>query len=379
MMGEKSLVQRVFSLVRGLNDRSLGLFIFFVTSRCNARCAHCFYWKNLNKTKEDLTLGEIAKMVRSMPPFSQVLFSGGEPFLRKDLVDIIKLFYRYTRTRVFSIPTNGTLPERILAVVEEVLRSCPEAMFSVNFSIDGLGDYHDRRRGVPGCFEKVMKSIGALRHLRNHYPSRLEIKTNTVISSDNLDEVRSLISFFKKQGNALNDCLFEVLRGDPKDSRLKKKLSPKDLDKVFRQVRRLRFFLLCQAHTSFWTRLLKLANLRLVQNIQRAGYFGRGWGVPCLAGQTAMVVDHNGNFRHCELRAPVVNLRRLGMDFTTALASPQSIQEGQSIARARCWQECTHLCFIYYSIFKSYKTYLLFVPLALVQTFIEFFAFYYVR
>ena len=91
-----SLLKRILLLLGDFKDRSLQLCIFFVTSACNARCAHCFYWKNLNHQKQDLTFGEISKMVESMPPFGQVLFSGGEPFLRKDLVKIIQLFYKYT-------------------------------------------------------------------------------------------------------------------------------------------------------------------------------------------------------------------------------------------------------------------------------------------
>ena len=66
--------------------------IFFVTSVCNAKCRTCFYWEELNQ-RGDLTLDEIRKLAFSMPPFTDLWLSGGEPMLRRELTDIIHLFH----------------------------------------------------------------------------------------------------------------------------------------------------------------------------------------------------------------------------------------------------------------------------------------------
>src|SRR5688500_19366188 len=61
---------------------------FFVTSRCNAKCSHCFYGEQLNQPAErELTLPEIARVARGLPRMLWVAFGGGEPFLRRDLAE----------------------------------------------------------------------------------------------------------------------------------------------------------------------------------------------------------------------------------------------------------------------------------------------------
>ena len=67
---------------------------FFVTSRCNARCEHCFYWKELNADRDELTLEEINKVATSMSKgLDSLALTGGEPTLpegfRGNLQDIL--------------------------------------------------------------------------------------------------------------------------------------------------------------------------------------------------------------------------------------------------------------------------------------------------
>jgi len=62
---------------RNLLSRDLDFVIFFVTSICNAKCAHCFYWHNLNAPDEGFALEDIEKLARSMPQFRTLLISGG--------------------------------------------------------------------------------------------------------------------------------------------------------------------------------------------------------------------------------------------------------------------------------------------------------------
>ena len=58
----------------------------FVTSVCNARCAHCFY--PINAGKNELSLEELDRFAATLPPIRLLLISGGEPFLRRDLPEI---------------------------------------------------------------------------------------------------------------------------------------------------------------------------------------------------------------------------------------------------------------------------------------------------
>src|ERR1700676_2121469 len=91
------------------HSKKLKLVIFFVTSVCNAKCRICFYWEELNH-RGDLTWDEITKLSATMPRFTDLCLSGGEPMLRKELTDILHLFYVNNGIRWTNLPTNGLLP-----------------------------------------------------------------------------------------------------------------------------------------------------------------------------------------------------------------------------------------------------------------------------
>ncbi len=186
-----------------------GYFIFFITSRCNSRCQHCFYWKNLNK-KDDLTLEEITKITKNAGKIQVLLLSGGEPFLREDLFEIIKLFIKNNDVKVVSIPTNGIDTAKIIKNTERLVKKFPDITFSVNPSVDNLGDKNDILRGVKGCFQKSVKTIKILEKLRKKYKN-LEIVINTTISNNNYEDIDEIIDFFKKFNITYHN--FELLRG----------------------------------------------------------------------------------------------------------------------------------------------------------------------
>lgn len=359
---------RIKGIVKGTNSRSLGMLIFFVTSHCNARCLHCFNWQNINRPTEDLTLEEIKKLTLSMPYFPALLFSGGEPFLREELYDIFSLFYNNVGVRTFTFPTNGSFPERIERAIGRIMADFPDAHVSVNFSIDGLASYHDQMRQLPGCFLKVRQSIERMRSLKKKFGSRLEIKTNTVISAGNIASLAELLTFFEEDYADLDDHLFEILRGNPKDPDLRQKITSQQLANIYWNTRKHKAKMLLLNKTPIIESLFKLANLILVQTVQQNGYLGKGWGVPCFAGQTIAVIDHNGCVRHCELRGPVVNLRDYDMDFGKVWRSDRSRVERESIRIAKCWNSCTHVCFVADAIYKNYGTYFFAVPKALLKS-----------
>ena len=84
----------------------IDFLIFFVTSKCNSNCKFCFYKSKLN-SGDDLSLGEIRKISLGIGNFTNLLFSGGEPFLREDLPEIVDIFISQNQVKNISIPTNG--------------------------------------------------------------------------------------------------------------------------------------------------------------------------------------------------------------------------------------------------------------------------------
>ena len=119
---------------------------FFVTRKCNARCPFCFYvnsTKNTEANAPELSIDEIKRTSLSLGKLLWLAFSGGEPYLRKDLVEISKVFYEQNRPVIMLYPTNGLLPDLIKDKTEQILKHCRKTIVTVKLSIDGLNADHD--------------------------------------------------------------------------------------------------------------------------------------------------------------------------------------------------------------------------------------------
>ncbi len=194
---------------------------YSVTAACQSRCKTCqighMYMEHPERAKNDLSLDEIEKIFKSMKPVYFFNLSGGEPFLRKDLPDIVALACKYLRPRVIHTPTNAILSDRIIKNTEEIIsivRAYDSSVpFTVKPSIDGVGDLHDEIRGVKGNFEQLLKTINGLRKLEDKYDN-FHLELGTVISNFNIDHLEEIEDFVHSLGvesyrNEVAECRTE--------------------------------------------------------------------------------------------------------------------------------------------------------------------------
>lgn len=189
----KSYFRTYLNFAKMLLAQEPTYLVFYVTNSCNSRCITCFNWQQNNSpaAEAELSLGEIEHIARKAGQLYYVTLGGGEPFLRGDLDEVCHLFYQFSHSRIFSIPTNCLTPATIAARVEAMLVNCPEAIFRISMSIDGIGELHDRIRGVPGNFAKVHETYDLLAALRLKYP-RLEILANTTFCAENQERMAEI-------------------------------------------------------------------------------------------------------------------------------------------------------------------------------------------
>ena len=148
-------------------------FVFLVTGNCNAHCKHCLLGEREPITDE-LTIDEIEKVSASMDDMLFFTPTGGEPFLRKDLAEIVKIFHRNNAALNVGIPTNGSLTDRVVARVKEMLESCPDVDLHIDVSIDDIGERHDEIRGFKGLFDRAITTYKELRKMEKHYKNLLQ-------------------------------------------------------------------------------------------------------------------------------------------------------------------------------------------------------------
>lgn len=135
---------------------------FAVTYRCNLRCEMCLIWKG--RSSEELRLSEIEEFFCRNNSFSWIALTGGEPFMREDIHLISKaIFERCRSLYALQITTNGTLTERIIPAIEDIVRNKPKRLrVFINVSIDGPSALHDAMRGVEGSWMRAMRTLKAL-------------------------------------------------------------------------------------------------------------------------------------------------------------------------------------------------------------------------
>ncbi|MFH0777215.1 MAG: radical SAM protein [Candidatus Eisenbacteria bacterium] len=128
--------------------------VLAVTYRCNSRCEMCNVWKKVPGPElrpEDY---------RRLPDgLRNINISGGEPFLREDLVQIARVLRERYPSASVVISTNGLLPDRIETDVRRMGR------VGVRVSIDAVGRLHDEVRGVNGAFSLAMETVTRLKAL----------------------------------------------------------------------------------------------------------------------------------------------------------------------------------------------------------------------
>jgi len=312
-------------------------FIFFVTNRCNARCRHCFYWRELNKkSKDELSLGEIKKISRSMGRILWFFVSGGEPFVRKDLAEICQTFYKNNHPNSIIIPTNGILVEKILKDVGRVAQACPRAKLVVQVSIDEIGERHDRIRGVSGNFAKAELLIPQLKQLQKKH-SNLALQANVVFCRNNQARIAKILDYLEEEFALDNICL-SLIRGEPREVGAKKV----DLEKYYRVHQHLRKTKRFAQYTSILSYLITKKE-DMQAEIFLKSLKEKKAVIPCLATRQTAVLYPNGDLAVCELRSERYgNLREVNYNFGELWRSPGVKELREKIKGCYCTQECVY-------------------------------------
>ncbi len=166
----------------------------------------------LGRRQEELPLAVITRFL-SHPLFSQLVeldLTRGEPLLRQDLPELVK-FVACLKDRTLpnlktvALASNSLLPEVVARGVEEILAAI-QGKFDLALvcSLDGLGEAHDRVRGVAGAYPKVRETLQRLQQIKGKNPN-FWLGIKTTILPVNWDQVPGLMGFAREQG------LFHIL------------------------------------------------------------------------------------------------------------------------------------------------------------------------
>ena len=130
-----------------------------VTNRCNLRCSYCYADSGEGEANE-LTIEEIENLLIELKPknYNKIVITGGDPLMRKDIVEILKTCKKYGKVQIL---TNGTIGNA------ELYREIMEIVDAIQISLDSYEEiHHDKNRGK-GSFVRAVNTVKTLTHINN--------------------------------------------------------------------------------------------------------------------------------------------------------------------------------------------------------------------
>lgn len=351
--------------VRRMFSDELDTLVLFITSICNQRCASCFYWQSLNR-KDDMSKDDIERISNTVGTLRSLFISGGEPFLHKEIDEVLSMFRVNASVESISIPTNGMLAKRTAEKVSSFMDEHGDVTLRINVSIDGFKETHDYIRQVPDAYERALETVEVLKGLKSKYPNLYLFVTTTLCEANHQEA--EVFSTFVMDELGVDGHNLGVIRGDSKDPAFmrNRKVVAETYRRLYeKQLTNYAYALAKHSKNghSFMSALkdylVSAANLSQFQTKYDTLLHDTRWGYSCVAGRGIAVVDANGDLRACELREHILNLREFDFDLLAALASQRMEQERRQIIVDQCDRECPHGCFITVSFRRS--------PLAVVK------------
>ncbi len=295
---------------------------------CNSRCSTCRIWK---KKANNLSVDEYRKIFRSIgrSPY-WITFSGGEPFLRKDIVEVISTIYQISRPRIINIPTNGLLVSTIVEKTAAIAKACPKASIIINVSIDGIENQHDEIRNVPGNYKKAVSTFQKLKAL--NLPN-LSVGIHTVISRYNVDSFFSIANTLMRMNpdSYITEIAEERVELDTVglDITPTKVAYKSAIDFLIHSIKNTRFKGMSKITMAF-----RIEYYNLVKAIMR----DEKQVIPCYSGIASCQISPDGDVWSCCVRAKSLgNLRDKHYSFGKVWWGKLARKDRRSIHKKECW------------------------------------------
>lgn len=173
--------------------------VWNVTRRCNLNCVHCYAQSKDIEYQDELSTEQGKKLIDDLAEFGSpvILFSGGEPLMRKDLTELAA--YATSKGIRAVISTNGTL------ISEEKARELKEIGLSyVGISLDGMRETNDKFRGVEGAFDKALQGV------RNCQAAGIKVGLRFTINRHNVADIPEIFDLLEKE-NIPRICFYHLV------------------------------------------------------------------------------------------------------------------------------------------------------------------------
>ncbi len=218
-----NIAQRVFkSLVFG---QIPNYAIVYVDGRCNMHCSFCCYAAMDARNSSNIMPADWGNTFKRAKSLLHLTITGGEPFLRKDLTEIISEIIENSGVPRVSIKSNGFYLKRIKEYIPELIKKHKNTEFTLSISLDGPKDIHDKVRQFKGAYDKVVETVNTMEKYRKE--KNFFLRLASVLTTETKDFLPGLLDQTDNWPIDFHEVI--LVRDIPDDEQLK-------LKEIYRQL-----------------------------------------------------------------------------------------------------------------------------------------------
>ena len=283
--------------------------IIGVTYRCNARCQMCHTWKFPTKQEEEIKVAYLEKL----PQMKFTNITGGEPFLRKDIDEIVDVVKRKTKRMVIS--TNGFFTERIVSLAKK------HPDIGIRISLEGLPKTNDNLRGIKNGFDSGLRTLIQLKHL-----GLKDIGFGITVSDVNAGD---LLELYKLAKTMKIEFATAIVHNSYYFHKMDNKIEEKD--KVSSEFRKLVTEFLKSNKIKDWFRAY--FNYGIINYI-----YGGKRPLPCEVGSEVFYLDPFGEIRPCNaMEQTMGNIKEMSFEKIWQSQQADDIRKKVAYCEKNCW------------------------------------------
>lgn len=260
--------------------------VAFFDGRCNMLCDFCCHAAMDARKTPMMSAEQWGLVFKKSKCLIQLTITGGEPFIRDDLVEIIDNIILACGVPRVSINTNGFYTSKVVDFLPKLINKHKNTEFTLSISLDGQEETHDKVRNFKGAYKSVLKTIDLIkeyRKLTNFY-----LKLSSVLTNENKNDLAVLLDQTVTWPIDFHEVI--LIRDVPKKDQLKLKDSYTQLSRAQHQ-RASKVW-----KKSFNSKLFEKIYLETIKRIDSEKVFS-----PCLAGGRFIEIFPDGVVRGCEI------------------------------------------------------------------------------
>jgi MoaA/NifB/PqqE/SkfB family radical SAM enzyme len=321
-----------------------------VNLRCNTKCAMCNIWEL--KSSHALST-EQYDAIFADPAYARVeyiILAGGEPTLRHDLPEIVELMHkRMPRLKKLLIPSNVINKSSVQKQYPRIARYCADhkIRLTLGVSLDGIGETHDKVRGVKGAYAKVMESIEFMKELQKQVPFNMSI--DPTIFSMNIHEMQQLKELAERLNMPITFQIASVAEDYYHNTDVEDVLALKGEDRW-----KLTAFLKRQVAESSLLDSLAFYYAEVVEHLEGAPTRG----MPCPFADQGLLLNPDGSLQYCHNSHPIGNV--LETPTTQLYYGREHLAYRDSVVQDAC-PTCRMSCLFFVSVRKEVFPFLSFL------------------